>query len=265
MSFYYTKAIRLKKNGRISVTVACNNVRPLNYWTDEYKGTLEDLLVSIQQGNFQLLINKSLRTYNDVMKDIDKLICLRLDKEGLTWDAEYEFRLNDRAKIIRFICGEYAKRLEKDDWSDMRGFEKALNDRLDEMIPEAKAKLEAARQGEIDRGIVSITCAALSIFEDKDGTRYDLLCPKGEDNFVLAPDTDYAGGKLQTSDKVIQLGDESRDMYAFLSFDGLGISMEDYIDNYCSGREVIVRNRFEDVDRVVQRVLDAGVRLIPGK
>ena len=263
MSFYYTKAIRLKRNGRVSVTVACNNVRPLTYWTEEYGGSLTDLLVSIQEGNFQLLNNQGLRKFNHVTDAVNRIIRDKIDKEGVTWDAEYEFRLNDRAKIVRFICDEFARRLEKDDWANT-ALGTVLETRLEEMVSEARKNIEAARQDEKDRGIISISCAALSIFEDKDGVRYDLLMPKGEDNFVLAPTNDYRGGKLQTSDKVIQLGTESRDMYAFLSFDGLGCSLTEYIEK-CPGKEDVIKARFAAVSACVDGVLDKGLRLITGK
>ena len=120
-------------------------------------------------------------------------------------------------------------------------------------LAEAQAKDEA-------NGVIRITSAAQSIFEG-----YDLLYPyNSKDGWILAPEADYAPGFLKTDKKnIIQLGKESEDLYAFLSFTGLNMSQSEYIER-CPEKIDLILSKFKRADICVERALNGGAVLRPG-
>lgn len=54
MSYYKVKSIAIKKTGEIYVTAAANNITPLDYDRQEFRGGLKNLFMEISFGHFQL-------------------------------------------------------------------------------------------------------------------------------------------------------------------------------------------------------------------
>ncbi len=253
---YKTRAVRIKKNGAISVTAADSNVYPVTYYTSEYHGTLADFLVSVSEGNFRLANNKANHVFvvaADYMETIGNL----LDKNGLDFRTCFTYGLGERNKAMRFVAERWAERILSNNWAEVEGFSEAIGNYTADMIKEGQRHLKEIKQKEKEEGIIRISCAAYSIFEG-----YDLLAERENgDEFMLAPEEDYHGGKLKTDPKkIIRLGRESRDMYAFLSFTGLGMSLDEYIAKKPEMEERI-RERFAAVDTVVKKVLERGLTL----
>lgn len=256
MSYYKVRAVRLKKNGKLSVTAACNNIRPLTYFTSDYNGTVADFMVSVSEGNFHLADNKANHAFvvvADYMEEIGRL----LDKNGLDFCTQFEYGLTDRERAMRYAAEKWAERITSNNWSDASAFGKDIGNYVADVIAAGQKNLREVKQKEKEEGIIRISCAAISIFEG-----YDLLVERENgDEFMLAPEEDYHGGKLKTDPKkIIHLGREGRDMYAFLSFTGLGMSLDEYITNKPE-MEKRIRERFAAVDQTVRMALDAGLTL----
>ena len=62
---------------------------------------------------------------------------------------------------------------------------------------------------------------------------------------------------------MITLNKGCEDIYAFLSFSGVDLSMEEYIKKYPS-REAMIREKFSLVDAAVEKVEAFGLKLKPG-
>ena len=227
--YYKVKNIRLKKNGRISITAAESNVRPITYFTMEYRGDLVDLLYSIVEGNFHLQNTKSNYPYIKVIKTMETYVEM-LDHYGLTWDTQWRYDLKDREKALRIACSMYAKRIAANDWTNPESFGRTLGLKLAEVIEEGRKNIEKAKEKDRKEGIIRIDCAAKSIFAG-----YDLLLPANQNNgYILAPEEDYDNkGTLKTDPKkIVALGRDSEDLYSFLSFTGVDLSMDEYILRY---------------------------------
>ncbi len=261
MSYYRVRTVRLKKNGTISITAADNNVRPLEYFTTEYKGSLAEFLYSVFEGNFQIAPNKGNELFTRVLREIERLGKL-FDEAGLDFSTQFTYKLTDREDAIREACEMYAERMKTNDWSNPESFGRTLCVKIMRAIERGQENLVEAKKRDLENGVVRISCAAYSIFEG-----YDLLKPKDENNgFILAPQEDYNNcGVLKTNpENIIRLGQESDDMYVFLSHTGLGRSMQDYINMIDPRNADNVRTQFAKVSRMVQGLLDKGLRLKTG-
>ncbi len=261
MSYEKVKSIRVKKDGSISVTAASNNVFPITYETCEFKGTMAELLEQINSGNLRLNNNKSNYKYMKVASAIDYIVRQLLDTtEGLGFEDQIHYRLDDREKIIKVICEHYAERILNNDFSDGTGFGRKLGEIIEPMIYEGKKNYERRVKQDESEGVIRMDCAAWSIFEG-----YDLLHPYGKnEGFLLAPKEDYKGGVLRTDPKnIIPLGPESEELYGFLSFEGINISEEDYAANYKVDPELIA-GKFRMVDAIVKKAWEAGAYLRAG-
>lgn len=264
MSHYKVKAIHRKKDGTITVCAADSSLRPLSYQTCKYHGTLADLLHSINDGNFQLHNSQVNEPYIEVEKAIDKLIKIGLTDRGLTLDVAYKYKIQDRADAIQFLCEEFAKVLESGDIENLEdpgAFGKMLADGVAERTEAALQKIEDIKAADEQNNIVRISCAAKSIFEG-----LDLLYPcDTNDGFILAPEKDYSNnGILQTEkENIISLGKESNDLYAYLSFDGVGFTMTELLEK-CPDQTDNYLSKFKRVDVCVKRALEGGAKMKEG-
>lgn len=107
--YYKTKAIRVWKDGSISVTAAASNIRPIEYRTHKYRGTLAELIFSMGEGNFRLGNNKRNRPFLAIEK-VYRNVERYLDKKGLVWRVEYIYKLNDRDNALKFASEVLAER-----------------------------------------------------------------------------------------------------------------------------------------------------------
>lgn len=258
--YYKCRAIRLKKNGKISVTVAENNVSPLRYFTTDYRGTLADLLESIQEGNIHLGITKANQPFISLSNAIDK-VGKAFDKEGLTWEIEFRYKLGDRNLGIRRACEMYANAYINEN-RDVVEFGRELNKMLSEFIEKGKQNLEAAKENDRKEGIVRIRSASYSIFQGELGD-YDLLIPEeGDEDFILAPSKDYNnGGVLKTApENIIKFGSGYDSIRAFLTYSGVNVSMEEYIEK-CPTKEAVIRHRFDVIDKAIERAESYGLTI----
>ncbi len=254
--FYKTKNIRIKKNGAISLTVADSSIRPLTYFTTEYKGTVGNLLKDIYEGNFHLGYSKSNTVYRSIMNAINYIVDNAINKAGLTWEDAYYYKIPQRDQAISMICDAYAVRIEKNDFSNGKAFGEALGTKIEPVISEGLKLLADTKKNDAQNGVYRISCAAQSIFS-KDEVVYDLLQPYGEDDFMLAPSTDYKNGVLRTDNsKIVSLGKNSGNLYPFLSFSGINLTKKALIDLKPEKKEVI-----DLVDKIVGSVLGAGFTL----
>lgn len=54
MSYYKVKSVNLRNPEEIFVTAACNNVRPIHYSREKYKGSIENFFQDLLSGNLQI-------------------------------------------------------------------------------------------------------------------------------------------------------------------------------------------------------------------
>ncbi len=267
MSYYMTKSIKIKENGKIMLTVADSSVSPLTYYKSEYHGTLAELLKSINEGNFRLSRTKDNEPFIELSYQISG-VGMRLDREGMTQSEEWAYGLDDRDKAIMTACKWYAAQHLGQDRRDSITFSEDLSNEIRSIIEEGKENLSAAKQQDIDEGKYRITCAARSIFQDGNGKEYDLLQPKGQKEFLLAPAEDYQNGVLQTDPKnIVYLGPESEDLYAYLSFTGVDMTLAEFLSKVSGrmqGQVDAVKDKFQRVDHCVERAIEAGFVVKPG-
>ena len=261
MSYYIARRISVKKGGKITISAADSSLRPLHWFISEYKGTVADLLYSINKGNIQPYrnANKTIQSVSDAISEIEKMV----GNKGLTWDEMFRYKLKDRDEIIRYACECYADRVLRNDWSDPEGFAEKLGTVIADKIIEGLKSLKEAKEKDKLEGVIRISCAAYSLWDG-----YDLLMPyESKCGWILAPTKDYHGGELRTDFKnIIPLGEESEDLYAYLSFDGANISLEEYLAKARNEEEKKrIRDKFARVDKIVQMVRENGLSLPKGK
>lgn len=249
--YYQTRAIRVKKNGKVSVTAADSNVRPLRYFTSEYRGTLGELLASIYEGNFHLANNQGLYVYNKFMNAISDLMML-FDKSGLDWETCYRYGIQERRDGLQVICDAYAERIITNDFSDPQGFGQALGEKLDKIILLGQNSLLEKKQQDKDENITRIQCAAYSIFNGL------VLLETINNEWILAPEKDYGGnGILQTMDNnIIHLNANTANIYPYLSFTGVNLSRADILSKFSD--RATTEKKLDDVDKIVSDVLATG-------
>lgn len=84
MSYLICKQIKLYKNGKLTVKVACNNITPKKYYATEILGTnIEDklcnLLKLISSGEIQFRTEKILN--NKLVNIINVVLCTKVNEE----------------------------------------------------------------------------------------------------------------------------------------------------------------------------------------
>ena len=265
--YYKIKSIKVLKDGTIKLTAAASNVCPITYEKSDFKGTMGELLCLVRSGDFHLNNTKSNEKYIKMMYAINHIVETNLDANGLDFDSCMVYGITERDEAIKLICDSYADRLLRDDYSDPIGFGRKLGEKVAEILFKGLEAMKKRIAADKEQGIVRVTCAAYSIFEDKDGVVYDLLQPyESGDEFVLAPKDDYDNrGVLQTDpSKIIRLGKGSGNYYAFLSGSGISLSREDYVKSIPKAQDEIEK-MFDNVDRYVAVALNAGLKLIDGK
>ena len=266
MSYYRVKNITIKKDGSISMVVADNNTRPITYFRSDYHGSVADLLGSIYDGNFHLNKTKSLEKFAQINDALSKLM-KTLDNAGLTWEKEtIIYKLDDRRKYLSLACEMFADKLTGKFQGNNAEFNAILNGKLSEIIIKGQQNLKDRKEKDKAEGIIRVPCAAVSIFTDRAGNEYDLLMPyESENGFILAPAKDYNNaGILKTDPKnIVELGEESKKLYHFLSFSGVGISFEECIESGLYRTDEI-KAKFKNVHVCIQKAHDAGLILKTG-
>ncbi len=258
--YYIVKRTVLKKNGRISLTAADSSLRPLSYFTSEYRGTTAEFLQSASEGNFHLQNGKGNYPFLPILEAINAIEEAVIDARGLDLHTAIKYRiLEERRKCVRLLCETYARAIETRDYSNPAGFGEGLGTKLFETMQEALGKLEAEKEKDKAEGRIRISCAAASIFKEQ-----VLLHPEDGNGFLLAPKEDYDGaGLLKTNRNTVPLGPESEDLYAFLSFTGVDMTEKEYMVGARSDAERKYREgKLKRVDEAVKKGLAAGLELI---
>ncbi|MBO5550426.1 MAG: hypothetical protein J5966_00575 [Lachnospiraceae bacterium] len=256
--YYKIKAIKRKKNGKYSVTAAESNVRPITYYTTEYSGTAADILRNVFTGDWHLNNTKNNVLYSQIESAIRDIIRNVFDANGIDLESQFTYGLDDRDKGIYEACRMYAERLESGIFSNSQAFGKELGEKLFSILETAQKNLADAKKKDKENGIIRISTASVSVFEG-----YDLLFeaePTGRGP-MLAPQEDYKPGVLQTDpDKIIWLGKQAEDLYAFLSFSGVDLTYKEYAERAPHKADVI-RAKYERVVDVVENAWKQGARL----
>ncbi len=262
MSYYRLKTISISKDGKINVTAADNNTRPITYFKSEYRGTLGDLLLSIHEGNFKLNNTKPNEKYF-ITEEVIYSMMRGFDKVGLDWSTCFEYKIGDRNNGAKMICDALAGRMLSDEGYDDE-YLAELEEALSLYIVSGLKNLKKVKEEDNAKGRVRCSCASYSIFEG-----LDLLFPKDGGEALLAPQEDYKAGILETDPKnIIRLGEESRNLnilYPCLSFTGINSSIDDVKRRpHNIGMEDAVEREFNILNDIIKKALDAGAVIKAG-
>lgn len=254
MGYYRLKSIAVSKDGKVSVTAADNNTRPITYFKSEYRGTLGDLLLSIHEGNFKLNNTKPNEKYF-ITEEVINSMMRSFDQAGLDWSTCFEYKLGDRNNGAKMICDALAGRMLSGEGYDDE-YLVELEEALSLYIVSGIKNLEETKANDAANGRIRCSCASYSIFEG-----LDLLFPKDGGEALLAPQEDYKAGILETDSKnIIRLGEESRNLsilYPCLSFTGINSSVDD-VKRRNPGKEDDIEKEFKALNEIIKKAINAG-------
>ena len=263
MSYYIARKAYLKKNGKISITMADSSIRPLRYFTCEYSGTTAEFLLSVQEGNIHLKNNKESHVLYEISEAINNLVRNTVDKAGLTlWETMKYDIVEKRRNTIMIACEMYADRIEKNNFTNSEEFGKVLGNRMYDAIQDGLNAIKKVKEKDKLEGKIRISTAARSIFKD-----YNLLFPcDWDDGPILAPAEDYNNKSVLQTDfkKIVFLGKEADDLYAYLSFTGISYSYEEYAAKLPGEAVPLLKNKFTRAIEAVKKAESAGLQLKEG-
>ena len=209
MSYYITRAIKVLKNSNmVSVQVACNNVKPIKYWTDRYgdsektkEENLKKIGISIQQGNFQgtpkatiygLGTQMNMREMEHMMNSFSKLAT------DVTFDSDLTYKCNFTNRVEEVIAEEFfvpmclGKHVNSE----------RLVNRIDALNEEAKKGYRKALEDDLKNDRVRICCAIRCNYPKG----YDCLISKDRKAVYLAKIENYNSGVLEKASEAYVVG-----------------------------------------------------------
>lgn len=252
MSYYATKSISIKKDGKIFVTCADSSIHPLSFFRSEYKGTLAELIKSINDGNFHLYKSSCNEKFIKLDEFLD-VLNKRMDENGLTWDECFKYRhLELRYAPILWVCDEIER-----NWPDsVFLYTKEFIESFDKKVLDSLSVLDEVTHS--FQGIITVRTAGYSIFEG-----YDFLITH-DGRHILAPTEDYENGFLKTDpDKVIDLGNEANDLWSYLTYSGLNLTFSQIIEKLSKSEEdkLICKDKLDRVKNTVKQLVSKGLTL----
>lgn len=242
MSYYATRGIKIdKKNKRITVTCADSSLRPLQFLKTEYmpeeenfKGKLENLIISVDEGNFHLYKGANKFVALAVSNMQKWRSCLSKSAYSL---GVYFNDMSIYTKVEHTLAEATVQYLYNEiSFTQVQEKIQALNHFI--------ADWEKDKKSEWSGKFLSIACAGMSnVFPG-----YVILIPRNENNLIIAPETDYHTGKLNLG-REICLGKDTEKYFHYLAFSGINKKPDDV----------------EEFENIMSKISDLPINILPYK